>query len=80
MDGYSAPEKQHSPWSNEWRLSSSPAHIVLIRGLPDRHIDPDRRWDVVLRGIQLCGDYAVGIVKNCNWLQHHENIVDPTIC
>src|SRR5205085_3090110 len=25
----------------------------------------------------LWGDYAVGMVKDCNWLQHYENIVDP---
>ena len=23
------------------------------------------------------GDYAVGMVRDCNWLQHYENIVDP---
>jgi nitrite reductase/ring-hydroxylating ferredoxin subunit len=40
-------------------------------------IDPDRREDVVLRGMRLWGDYAVGMVKDCNWLQHYENIVDP---
>jgi hypothetical protein len=27
--------------------------------------------------MRLWGDYAVGIVKDCNWLQHYENIVDP---
>jgi phenylpropionate dioxygenase-like ring-hydroxylating dioxygenase large terminal subunit len=40
-------------------------------------IDTDRRPDVVLRGMRLWGDYAVGMVKDCNWLQHYENIVDP---
>jgi hypothetical protein len=40
-------------------------------------IDPDRGEDVVLRGMRLWGDYAVGMVKDCNWLQHWENIVDP---
>ena len=40
-------------------------------------IDPDRGEDVVLRGMRLWGDYAVGMVKDCNWLQHYENIVDP---
>ena len=40
-------------------------------------IDPDRGEDVILRGMRLWGDYAVGMVKDCNWLQHYENIVDP---
>jgi nitrite reductase/ring-hydroxylating ferredoxin subunit len=39
-------------------------------------IDADGR-DVELRGMRLWGDYAVGMVKDCNWLQHYENIVDP---
>jgi hypothetical protein len=30
----------------------------------------------VLRGMRLWGDYSVGFVKDCNWLQHYENIVD----
>src|SRR5205814_1409882 len=40
-------------------------------------IDTSGRDDVVLRGMRLWGDYAVGMVKDCNWLQHYENIVDP---
>ena len=40
-------------------------------------VDTGRRQDVVLRGMRLWGDYAVGMVKHCNWLQHYENIVDP---
>lgn len=40
-------------------------------------VDPDRGQDVVLRGMRLWGDYAVGMVRDCNWLQHWENIVDP---
>ena len=40
-------------------------------------IDTDRRADVKLRGMRLWGDYSVGFVKDCNWLQHYENIVDP---
>src|SRR5689334_8569111 len=33
--------------------------------------------DVVLRGMKIWGDYSIGYVKDCNWLQHYENIVDP---
>jgi phenylpropionate dioxygenase-like ring-hydroxylating dioxygenase large terminal subunit len=40
-------------------------------------IDTRYRDDVVLRGMRLWGDYSVGFVKDCNWLQHYENIVDP---
>jgi nitrite reductase/ring-hydroxylating ferredoxin subunit len=40
-------------------------------------IDTRHRDDIVLRGMRLWGDYAVGMVKDCNWLQHYENIVDP---
>jgi phenylpropionate dioxygenase-like ring-hydroxylating dioxygenase large terminal subunit len=40
-------------------------------------IDTRYRKDVVLRGMRLWGEYSVGFVKDCNWLQHYENIVDP---
>ena len=40
-------------------------------------IDTRHRDDVELRGMRLWGDYSVGFVKDCNWLQHYENIVDP---
>jgi hypothetical protein len=40
-------------------------------------IDTRHRDDVVLRGIRLWGDYSFGFVKDCNWLPHYENIVDP---
>jgi|SRR5690242_14785115 len=30
-----------------------------------------------LRGMRLWGNYAVEMVRDCNWLQHYENIVDP---
>jgi phenylpropionate dioxygenase-like ring-hydroxylating dioxygenase large terminal subunit len=40
-------------------------------------IDTRYRNDVVLRGMRLWGEYSVGFVKDCNWLQHYEKIVDP---
>jgi hypothetical protein len=40
-------------------------------------IDTRHRDDIVLRGMRLWGDYSVGFVKDCNWLQHYENIVYP---
>jgi nitrite reductase/ring-hydroxylating ferredoxin subunit len=40
-------------------------------------IDLAGRRDVVLRGRRLWQDYAIGYVRDCNWLQHYENVVDP---
>jgi hypothetical protein len=37
-----------------------------------RHHRPDPGEDVVLRGMRLWGDYAVGMVKDCNWLRLYE--------
>lgn len=40
-------------------------------------VDTRYRDDVELRGMRVWGDYSAGYVKDCNWLQHWENIVDP---
>jgi phenylpropionate dioxygenase-like ring-hydroxylating dioxygenase large terminal subunit len=40
-------------------------------------LDTRGRDDVVLRGMRLWGEHALGYVSQCNWLQHFENIVDP---
>ena len=40
-------------------------------------IDTRYRKDVALKGMRVWGDYSAGYVKDCNWLQHYENIVDP---
>lgn len=40
-------------------------------------IDTRYRDDVELRGAQLWDGYGIGYVKDCNWLQHQENVVDP---
>ena len=40
-------------------------------------IDTRRRDDVVLRGMRLWDDSSIGFVRDCNWLQHYENVVDP---
>ena len=39
--------------------------------------EPRGREDVVLRGMKIWGDYSIGYVRDCNWLQHYENVVDP---
>jgi hypothetical protein len=35
------------------------------------------RDDVVLRGMRLWDDHGVGFVRDCNWLQNYENVLDP---
>lgn len=40
-------------------------------------IDTRHRDDVVLRGMRLWEDHAIGFVRDCHWLQHWENVVDP---
>ena len=40
-------------------------------------IDIRGRDDVTLRGMKIWGDFSIGYVKDCNWLQHYENVVDP---
>ena len=39
-------------------------------------IDTRHRDDVVLRGMRLWEDHGIGFVRDCNWLQHFENLVD----
>ena len=40
-------------------------------------IDTRSRDDVVLRGMRIWEDHSIGFVRDCNWLQHYENVVDP---
>jgi hypothetical protein len=40
-------------------------------------IDTREREDVVLVGKRLWDDHGIGFVRDCNWLQHVENVVDP---
>lgn len=39
--------------------------------------DTRYRKDVEIRGMQLWDGYGIGYVKDCNWLQAHENVMDP---
>jgi phenylpropionate dioxygenase-like ring-hydroxylating dioxygenase large terminal subunit len=39
-------------------------------------IDTRYRKDIELRGMRIWGDHSIGYVKDCNWLQHFENILD----
>jgi hypothetical protein len=40
-------------------------------------IDTRHRDDVVLRGMRLWDDRAIGFFRDCNWLQHFENQQGP---
>jgi hypothetical protein len=39
--------------------------------------DTRHRGDVHLRGMKPWGDASITNVRDCNWLQHFENVVDP---
>ena len=39
--------------------------------------DTRSRNDVVLKGMRIWGDHSIGYVRDCNWLQHYENVMDP---
>jgi phenylpropionate dioxygenase-like ring-hydroxylating dioxygenase large terminal subunit len=59
--------------------------IFVYMGPPEKQplfplydiIDTRYRNDVVIRGMQIWGDCSIGYVRDCNWLQHYENVVDP---
>ena len=59
--------------------------VFLYMGPPDAKplfpmfdiLDTRGRNDVVLKGLKLWGDHSLGYVRDCNWLQHVENALDP---
>ena len=58
--------------------------VFLYMGPPDKQpafplydVFAPKSHDVALRGMKIWGEYSIGYVKDCNWLQHYENIVDP---
>lgn len=59
--------------------------VFAYMGLPDKQplfpmydiYDLRDRNDVVLKGMRIWGDCSIGYVRDCNWLQHLENVVDP---
>jgi nitrite reductase/ring-hydroxylating ferredoxin subunit len=40
-------------------------------------LDTHGRDDVVLKGLKLWDDHSLGWVRDCNWLQHVKNALDP---
>ena len=59
--------------------------VFIYMGPPDRQpllplydiIDPTFWENAELRGMRLWEDHSIGFVRDCNWLQHYENVVDP---
>lgn len=59
--------------------------VFLYMGPPEKKplfpmydiIDTRHRKDVVLKGMRIWGDHSIGYVRDCNWLQHYENVMDP---
>ena len=59
--------------------------VFIYMGPPDKQplfpmydiYDTRHRDDVVLKGVRIWDDHAIGYVKDCNWLQHYENVMDP---
>ena len=59
--------------------------VFLYMGPPEEQplfpmfdiLDTRGRDDVVLKGLKLWDDHSLGWVRDCNWLQHVENALDP---
>ena len=75
MDVWQPAYPAHGIWRAGVPLHGPARHRAAAAAF--RHHRPGTADDVVLRGMRLWGDYAVGYVSDCNWLQHWENIVDP---
>src|SRR5712691_11703228 len=58
------------------RLHGAAGHRKPLFPMYDLY-DTRHRQDVVLKGMRLWGDHSIGFVRDCNWLQHFENVVDP---
>lgn len=71
-------------WQPAYPVQEYGGLVFVYMGPPERIplfpfydiIDPGRD-DVVLRGMRLWDDHGIGFVRDCNWLQHYENVVDP---
>ncbi len=72
-------------WQPAYPVHEYGGLVFIYMGPPDKQplfpmydiIDTRHRDDVVLRGMRLWEDHAIGFVRDCNWLQHWENVVDP---
>jgi phenylpropionate dioxygenase-like ring-hydroxylating dioxygenase large terminal subunit len=72
-------------WQPAYPVHEFGGVVFVYMGPPERQplfpmydiVDIGGRDDVVLRGMRLWEDHAIGFVRDCNWLQNYENVVDP---
>ena len=72
-------------WQPAYPVHEFGGLVFVYMGPPEKQplfpmydiIDVDGRDDVVLRGLRLWEDHGIGFVRDCNWLQHYENVMDP---
>ena len=72
-------------WQPAYPVHEYGGLVFLYMGPPEKQplfpmydiLDTRQRDDVVLRGMRLWDDHGIGYVRDCNWLQHFENVVDP---
>jgi nitrite reductase/ring-hydroxylating ferredoxin subunit len=72
-------------WQPSYPVHEFGGLVFVYMGPPEKQplfpmydiIDTSKRKDVVIRGMRIWGDCAIGYVRDCNWLQHTENVVDP---
>ncbi len=72
-------------WQPAYPVHEYGGLVFVYMGPPEKQplfpmydiIDTRGRDDVVLRGAKLWDDHSLGFVRDCNWLQHVENALDP---
>ncbi|MGE0746362.1 MAG: Rieske 2Fe-2S domain-containing protein [Rhodospirillales bacterium] len=71
-------------WQPGYPVHEYAGMIFLYMGPPEKQplfpmydvIDGRGREDVEIRAMRLWDDHSIGFVRDCNWLQHFENVVD----
>jgi hypothetical protein len=72
-------------WQPAYPVKEYGGLVFLYMGPPEEQplfpmfdiLDTQDRSDVVLKGLKLWDDHSLGWVRECNWLQHVENALDP---
>ncbi len=72
-------------WQPAYPVHEYGGLVFVYMGPPERQpvfpiydiADVGGRDDVILRGMRLWDDHGVGFVRDCNWLQNFENVMDP---
>ena len=72
-------------WQPAYPVHEHGGLVFIYMGPPEKQplfpmydiLDPEYWEDSELRGFRLWEDHSVGFVRDCNWLQHFENVVDP---